>query len=202
MRSWGSALLVNPGFGLLVLLLQVANLAVETAADVALPALLAHYPGPIDPRRAMTHVLVVAALELRHPMSLFVSMKSQNLSLHDAWGILLLPLYLRIPAPVGAPPQVEAAAFRQHKTGARHMSPQGVTRRILQKNCKLSRDCCRSPRDQQEQALAGRAFWAQRPTTRPTQGSRQTAPRTGWSPVSHTSAGAAKPKRGQRQVQR
>lgn len=45
-------------------------------------ALLRHDPRPIDPRRPVTHVLIVPALELRHPVLFVVEMKAGDALVH------------------------------------------------------------------------------------------------------------------------
>lgn len=70
---------------LFVLTLKIASLAVQATANMPLTPFLAHDPGPIDPRWPVPDMLIVATFQLRNPMSLFVSMKCKNFSLHGVW---------------------------------------------------------------------------------------------------------------------
>jgi len=91
------------------MLFQVADFAVETPANVALTPLFAYHPGAVDPRWTVADVLVVATIQLRYPMALFVSMKGQNLSLHDA--VLSVPLPVLAATRIGAGRMAPAAGI-------------------------------------------------------------------------------------------
>ncbi len=66
-----------------------ALLAVEFRADAAAPALGGDDPRPVDPWRAMPHVLRVPALEIRDPVVSLVFVKTYNPSFHDSLFLTL-----------------------------------------------------------------------------------------------------------------
>ena len=47
-----------------------------------LPPFLCQNPGPIRHRRLMTHMLTMAALEVGHPIAIFIQMITNNWLLH------------------------------------------------------------------------------------------------------------------------
>lgn len=56
---------------------------VERGAEVLIPSSLADHPWAIEKRRVMAHVLPMAAGQLRHPISLFVLVISDDRLLHN-----------------------------------------------------------------------------------------------------------------------
>lgn len=61
----------------------IASDAVQRLAYHAAPALLGGYPGPVDERGIMTHVLPMSAAEYRDRVSLIVGIKSRDGSFHN-----------------------------------------------------------------------------------------------------------------------
>jgi hypothetical protein len=60
----------------------VAFPAVEQSAEVVPPALTCGNPRPVRPGRLMADVLMVSALELGHPMLLFILVITDDAFLH------------------------------------------------------------------------------------------------------------------------
>ena len=56
--------------------------AVEFLSQSAPATVLRNHPGTFHVWRIMAHVLVMAAFQLRHPVTFFIQMKSSDLSLH------------------------------------------------------------------------------------------------------------------------
>ena len=61
----------------------VAARAIEFDAEHRLSAFVADDPRSIDEWRAMARVLAVAAVEIGHPVALFIAVKTQDRALHD-----------------------------------------------------------------------------------------------------------------------
>ena len=60
----------------------VALLAVQGLSKMLFPAFLCQDPGPIRHRRLVTHMLTMAALEVGHPIAIFIQMITNNWLLH------------------------------------------------------------------------------------------------------------------------
>lgn len=58
-------------------------MAVEQAADPALPPIGVEHPGGDAKRRPMTHVAPMAAVELGHPLALLVLVEPDDSPLHS-----------------------------------------------------------------------------------------------------------------------
>ena len=56
--------------------------AVEFLSQSAPATVLRNHPGTFHVWRIMAHVLIMAAFQLRHPVTFFIQMKSSDLSLH------------------------------------------------------------------------------------------------------------------------
>ena len=56
--------------------------AVEFFSQLAPATVLRNHPGTFHVWRIMAHVLIMTALQLRHPVTFFIQMKSSDLSLH------------------------------------------------------------------------------------------------------------------------
>lgn len=65
---------------------SVAFHAVEWHAQPRAAAGKRRHPGAFDPRWLMTHMLMMAARQLRHPVALVVAMKTDDGSLHQIGG--------------------------------------------------------------------------------------------------------------------
>jgi|SRR5215472_3304883 len=66
---------------------RVAFPAVERSTERGRPPLYGRDPQPIHPRWVVTHVLLMAAVELCNPVALVVLVKSRDVSVHE--GILI-----------------------------------------------------------------------------------------------------------------
>jgi hypothetical protein len=62
---------------------RVAFLAVELCPERRCPSLRGCDPWPIHPRRVVTYVLLMAALEFSDPVALIILMVSRDSSLHE-----------------------------------------------------------------------------------------------------------------------
>ena len=60
----------------------VTMLAVEFESDTRVASLFGQHPGARDQGRVMPHVLIVAALKLRSPVAMLVSLVASYLSFH------------------------------------------------------------------------------------------------------------------------
>jgi len=56
----------------------IAFSAIQLTTDKFCTALQRHDPGPVDPRRIMSYMLVVAAFKLCHPMLFLILVKTRN----------------------------------------------------------------------------------------------------------------------------
>jgi len=74
----------DSGLGEVARRAAVALAAFEAHAEMAAPSLLGRDPAARGPRRIVSHVPVVAALELRDPMVFFILMETGDPALHDA----------------------------------------------------------------------------------------------------------------------
>ena len=79
--------------------------AVEFLSQSAPATVLRNHPGTFHVRRIMAHVLIMAAFQLRHPVTFFIQMKSSDLSLHCRRS----PQAARSPA-------VESSAYRPQRS--------------------------------------------------------------------------------------
>jgi hypothetical protein len=57
---------------------HTAGFAAQLLADVFLPTFCGRDPVTLSPRRIVTNMLLVAALELRYPVRVFVDMESDD----------------------------------------------------------------------------------------------------------------------------
>jgi len=73
---------LNGGVRRLVEGLHIALAARKYLAESLCTTFLRDYPRPIGPWRIVANVLVVAALELGHPMALFVLVEAHDPSIH------------------------------------------------------------------------------------------------------------------------
>ena len=60
----------------------ITSNAVEFLSQSAPATVLRNHPGTFHVWRIMAHVLIVAAFQLRHPVTFFIQTKSSDLSLH------------------------------------------------------------------------------------------------------------------------
>lgn len=74
--------------GVLPLLIQVTAFTVQPAPDMPLPPLFADDPRAIDPWGPVAHMLMMTTVEFRDPVTLVISVKRKNFSLHNADLIL------------------------------------------------------------------------------------------------------------------
>ena len=73
----------RPAVGRLV---PIAFLASEHGTEHAAAALRCNDPRPVRPGRVMTHVLEMAAVELRDPIPFFVLVIVDDLAVHGSWA--------------------------------------------------------------------------------------------------------------------
>jgi hypothetical protein len=81
----------NQGSAELPATIFITSDAVEFFSQSAPATVLRNHPGTFHVWRIMAHVLIMAAFQLRHPVTFFIQMKSSDLSLRVASHHLRLP---------------------------------------------------------------------------------------------------------------